>query len=111
LKAIFLELRVIASSCYMPTMLGKAIKYPIGDENEDIVLQAATLLKDGLLRDESNFGSQSTIGEQNFIKEINMSFIPKKLLTILGQFRFGKRPAGLVSRAGIHHILGLHFAN
>lgn len=32
LKAVFLELRVVASGCYIPTMFGKTIKFPVTDE-------------------------------------------------------------------------------
>ncbi|KAG0758187.1 hypothetical protein G6F16_002065 [Rhizopus arrhizus] len=93
LKAVFLELRVVASGCYMPTMFGKTIKFPVTDEKlkkfiatnleqlfffKNFILQEAELLKGRMLRDESDFGSQSTVEDQSFLKEVYN--IPSKAL-------------------------------
>ncbi|KAG1468509.1 hypothetical protein G6F56_003792 [Rhizopus delemar] len=83
LKLVFSELRLNAPGCYMPAQYGRTIKYPYNNQSaktfgeksleqlfcyKEMILEEARSLKSNLQKDDSNFGSQSTIQEQTFVK-------------------------------------------
>lgn len=83
LKAVFHELQLTAPGCYMASTFGRTVKIPVDDRRshifmtdgleqlfayKDFVVGEAEKLNNALLDDRGDFGSQSTVEEQNFLK-------------------------------------------
>ncbi|KAL0146238.1 hypothetical protein V8B55DRAFT_1559980 [Mucor lusitanicus] len=84
LKAVFSELRLAAPGCYMPSQFGRTIKYPYNGQRakgfssggleqlfcyKNAIVKEANMLKNTLVKDSSEFGSQSTIADKYFLKQ------------------------------------------
>ncbi|KAI8882905.1 hypothetical protein K501DRAFT_294919 [Backusella circina FSU 941] len=84
LKAVFSELRLAAPGCYMPSQFGRTLKYPYNSQRvkgfssdgleqlfcyKNAIVKEADMLKNMLVKDSSEFGSQSTIVDKYFLKE------------------------------------------
>ncbi|KAI8387547.1 hypothetical protein BD560DRAFT_119291 [Blakeslea trispora] len=84
LKAVFSQLRLAAPGCYMPSHFGRTLKYPYNGQRakgfcregleqlfcyKNEVVKEANMLKNALVKDSSEFGSQSTIVDKHFLKQ------------------------------------------